>query len=73
MHIPLKTSLKKSAAYVPDAILLNGGVFRSDTITKRVIDLVSSWANTPPVLLENQHTRTSSCIWCSQLCVLLVA
>lgn len=48
-------TIQESVAYVPDALLLNGGVFRSDTITKRVIDLLSSWGNTPPVLLENQH------------------
>jgi molecular chaperone DnaK (HSP70) len=40
---------------VPDALLLNGGVFRSQPITKRAIDLLSSWHEKPPILLENQH------------------
>ncbi len=40
---------------VPDALLLNGGVFRSQPITKRAIDLLSSWREKPPILLENQH------------------
>ncbi|MDD5754523.1 MAG: Hsp70 family protein, partial [Methylococcales bacterium] len=40
---------------VPDALLLNGGVFRSQPITQRVIGLLSSWREKPPILLENQH------------------
>jgi len=40
---------------VPDALLLNGGVFRSQSITKRVVDLISAWRSSPPVLLENNH------------------
>ncbi|MFI3122758.1 MAG: Hsp70 family protein, partial [Methylococcales bacterium] len=42
-------------SFVPDALLLNGGVFRSQLITKRAIDLLSSWHEKPPILLENQH------------------
>ena len=42
-------------SYVPDALLLNGGVFRSQPITKRAIDLLSSWREKSPILLENQH------------------
>ncbi|MGZ5052738.1 MAG: Hsp70 family protein [Methylobacter sp.] len=45
--------------YVPDALLLNGGVFRSQTITQRVIDVIRSWRSTPPVLLENRHPELS--------------
>ena len=44
---------------VPDALLLNGGVFRSQPITQRVIDLMSSWRDTPPTLLDNQHPELS--------------
>jgi hypothetical protein len=40
---------------VPDALLLNGGVFRSQPITKRAIELLSSWREKAPILLENQH------------------
>ncbi len=40
---------------VPDALLLNGGVFRSQPITQRAIDLLSSWHEKSPILLENQH------------------
>lgn len=40
---------------VPDALLLNGGVFRSQPITQRAINLLSSWQEKPPALLENQH------------------
>ncbi|WP_349431539.1 Hsp70 family protein [Methylomarinum sp. Ch1-1] len=40
---------------VPDALLLNGGVFRSKTITQRVIDLLNKWRDKAPRLLENKH------------------
>jgi molecular chaperone DnaK (HSP70) len=45
----------KSDSIVPDALLLNGGVFRSQPITKRAIELLSSWREKTPILLENQH------------------
>lgn len=44
---------------VPDAILLNGGVFRSKPITQRTIDLINSWSDQQPILLENQHPELS--------------
>ena len=40
---------------VPDAMLLNGGVFRSQPITRRAIELLNSWRSKAPLLLENQH------------------
>jgi molecular chaperone DnaK (HSP70) len=40
---------------IPDAILLNGGVFRSQIITKRTLDLISSWSSEPVAHLENIH------------------
>ncbi len=49
-----KEALQKNSI-VPDALLLNGGVFRSQPITKRAIDLLNSWSEKKPVLLENQH------------------
>lgn len=44
---------------VPDALLLNGGVFRSQPITQRMVDLIQSWRSSPPLLLENQHPELS--------------
>ncbi|MDO9049439.1 MAG: Hsp70 family protein [Methylobacter sp.] len=44
---------------VPDALLLNGGVFRSQPITRRIVDLIGSWRSSPPVLLENRHPELS--------------
>jgi len=44
---------------VPDALLLNGGVFRSQPITQRLVDLIRSWRSSPPVLLENRHPELS--------------
>lgn len=40
---------------VPDGLLLNGGVFRSRPISRRVQDLFTHWRTQPPVLLENDH------------------
>lgn len=40
---------------VPDALLLNGGVFRSHPITQRVLNLISSWGAKTPILLENKQ------------------
>ncbi len=40
---------------VPDALLLNGGVFQSRLITQRLLQVVTSWSNRPPVLLDNPH------------------
>lgn len=45
----------QNESMVPDALLLNGGVFRSQPITKRAIELLNSWSKKTPVLLENQH------------------
>ena len=45
--------------YVPDALLLNGGVFRSQPITQRAIELLNSWSDKPPKLLENKHPELS--------------
>ncbi len=44
---------------VPDALLLNGGVFRSQPITQRLVDLIGSWRSNPPLLLENKHPELS--------------
>ena len=44
---------------VPDAILLNGGVFRSQPITQRTLDLINSWSDQQSVLLENKHPELS--------------
>jgi hypothetical protein len=45
--------------YIPDAILLNGGVFRSQPITNRTLDLIRSWHQEPPLLLKNDHPELS--------------
>ena len=44
---------------VPDALLLNGGVFRSQPITRRIVELIQSWRSSPPILLENKHPELS--------------
>ena len=49
----------KGEGSVPDALLLNGGVFRSQPITQRIADLIQSWRSSPPVLLENKYPELS--------------
>lgn len=44
---------------VPDALLLNGGVFRSRPLTQRILDLIASWRGGAPNLLENKHPELS--------------
>ncbi len=43
----------------PDALLLNGGVFRSSALTERLIDVISSWRGGRPTLLSNPHPDTA--------------
>lgn len=40
---------------VPDAVLLNGGLFRSSALAERVVDLLTSWGHRRPVLLRNER------------------
>src|SRR5690606_17318282 len=38
---------------VPDAVLLNGGVFNGDAITARLLDVLGGWRGAPLARLEN--------------------
>lgn len=40
---------------VPDALLLNGGVFRSAAMVQRITELLASWRGAPPLLLDNHY------------------
>lgn len=40
---------------VPDALLLNGGVFRSWPIAERAVALLEAWRGGKPVVLQNRH------------------
>ena len=55
LHAHAAQDALQTDSIVPDALLLNGGVFRSQPITQRAIDLLSSWCEKSPVLLENQY------------------
>ena len=59
LHSTASSDALKGQGNVPDALLLNGGVFRSQLITQRLLNLLSSWAGKPPVLLENKHPELS--------------
>lgn len=55
LHSVASGEALKGEGRVPDALLLNGGVFRSQPITQRLVNLLNSWSARPPVLLENKH------------------
>ena len=55
LHAHAAQNALQTNSIVPDALLLNGGVFRSQPITQRAIDLLGSWSDKPPILLENQY------------------
>ncbi|MCX7096641.1 MAG: hsp70 family protein [Methylococcales bacterium] len=55
LHAAAAAVALNGGGVVPDALLLNGGVFRSQPITQRLLDLLNSWSTKPPVLLENKH------------------
>ena len=55
LHAAASGDALKGEGRVPDALLLNGGVFRSEPITQRLVTLLNSWSTKPPVLLENKH------------------
>ena len=59
LHLTASSDALKGQGNVPDALLLNGGVFRSQLITQRLLNLLSSWAGKPPVLLENKRPELS--------------
>jgi len=54
-HAQAATAALGGESIVPDALLLNGGVFRSAAMVKRVVELLASWRGNPPLLLDNRH------------------
>ncbi|MCX7107361.1 MAG: hsp70 family protein [Methylococcales bacterium] len=59
LHATASSEALKGEGRVPDALLLNGGVFRSKPITQRLIQLLYSWSTKTPKLLENIHPELS--------------
>ncbi len=56
LHAQAAKAALRQDAIAPDALLLNGGVFRSPALVKRVIDLLTLWrGGQPPLLLDNRH------------------
>ncbi len=50
-----EASDEANAAPVPDALLLNGGIFRSPAIVRRVVEQLAEWAGRPLRLLRNDR------------------
>ncbi len=44
-----------SALPTPDAVLLNGGVFRSERLANRLLEALGSWRGAPLHVLKNNH------------------
>ncbi|OAI11726.1 molecular chaperone DnaK [Methylomonas lenta] len=56
LHAQAAKTALADESIAPDALLLNGGVFRSPALVQRIIELLSRWrAGKPPLLLNNQH------------------
>ncbi|HWO99820.1 MAG TPA: Hsp70 family protein [Methylococcus sp.] len=51
----IRACLGDAAPAVPDALLLNGGVFRSPSISRRMVEVLGTWAGRAPVLLRNDR------------------
>jgi molecular chaperone DnaK (HSP70) len=47
--------LRQHGAALPDALLLNGGVFRAEALVKRLEHTLSSWRGAPVRLLHNDN------------------
>ena len=58
-HQESATNALQAKGVVPDALLLNGGLFRSQAITQRILDLCHSWKAQPLALLENNYPEYS--------------
>jgi len=54
-HQAAQESVGADKEPIPDAILLNGGVFNSSVIAKRVLDLIESWHKRTPKYLKNDR------------------
>lgn len=56
LHAQAAKAALASDSIVPDALLLNGGVFRSRTMVQRVIEVVAAWRDgNKPLVLDNRH------------------
>lgn len=54
-HAQASNAALQGKGMVPDALLLNGGVFRGKAMVLRMLDLLAHWRGQPPLLLENHH------------------
>ncbi|WP_411725848.1 Hsp70 family protein [Methyloglobulus sp.] len=59
LHKEASQEALQGTSSVPDAILLNGGLFRSQAITQRLLELCNSWNSKPLQILENNHPEFS--------------
>ncbi len=55
LHAQAAQAALAGEGIVPDALLLNGGLFRSSALVQRVIDLIAGWRGKAPLLLDNRH------------------
>lgn len=53
MGIPLAEAEADPARIVPDAVLLNGGVFRAESLAARLLDVLGEWRGAEVTRLDN--------------------
>lgn len=55
LHTQVAQAALADGGSVPDALLLNGGLFRSPAMIQRLLALLAGWRGSPPQLLDNPH------------------
>lgn len=55
LHAQISRTATQSESIIPDALLLNGGLFRSASTVQRLVNLLGQWSGKPPLLLNNSH------------------
>ena len=55
LHAQVAKAALGNDCIAPDALLLNGGVFRSTAMAGRVADLLAHWRGQPALMLDNRH------------------
>lgn len=59
LHKEVSQEALQGTGTAPDAIILNGGLFRSHAITQRILELFTTWNSKPIQLLENNCPELS--------------
>ncbi len=58
-HQTAASEAMQNDSFIPDALLLNGGVFRSQPISQRIQQVINHWSNKTTALLDNPDPELS--------------